>query len=67
MFFNEPLILLEDAKHSVSEDRTAAFGKTDRGRQLVIIYTMRGAKLRVISARDMSRRERQYYEDAGKK
>jgi uncharacterized DUF497 family protein len=66
LFFNEPLIILEDSKHSVSEGRSAAFGRTDSGRPLVIIYTMRGSKIRVVSARDMSRRERQYYEDTGK-
>ncbi len=66
VFFNEPLIILDDPKHSVAEDRSAALGKTDGGRQLTIVYTMRGSKIRVISARDMSKKERQYYEDAGK-
>lgn len=67
VFFNEPLIILEDPRHSIAEDRRAALGKTDGGRQLVIIYTMRGSSIRVISARDMNRKERQYYEDAGKR
>lgn len=63
IFFNEPLIVLDDAVHSVAEDRYAAFGKTDSGRTLVVIFTMRGQKIRVISARDMNRKERKYYED----
>lgn len=62
VFFNEPLIILDDPEHSIVEERCAAFGKTDKGRLLVIIYTMRGRKLRVISARDMNRKERSYYE-----
>jgi len=63
IFFNEPLIVLDDPVHSVAEDRYAAFGKTDNGRTLVVIFTVRGKKIRVISARDMNRKERKYYED----
>jgi uncharacterized DUF497 family protein len=64
VFFNEPLLVLSDPKHSVAEDRFAAFGQTDQGRKLVIVYTQRGPLLRVISARDMNRREREFYEHA---
>ena len=66
VFFNEPLLILDDPKHSVAEDRSAALGKTDGGRLLIIIYTMRGTKVRVISSRDMNRKEKRYYEDASK-
>jgi len=62
IFFNEPIIILDDPKHSFAETRVAAFGVTDGGRKLVVIYTMRNKKLRVISARDMSRKERNFYE-----
>jgi len=62
VFFNEPLIILDDPTHSVSENRYAAFGQTDDGRLLVVIFTRRGGLLRVISARDMNRRERKFYE-----
>ena len=62
VFFNEPLLILDDPKHSLAEKRWAAFGMTDIGRYLVIIFTKRGKLLRVISARDMSRKERRYYE-----
>ena len=62
VFFNEPLLLLDDPKHSVAEDRFAAFGQTDQGRRLVVVYTRRGSLLRVISARDMNRKEREFYE-----
>ena len=63
VFFNEPLIILGDPIHSVAEQRYAAFGRTDQGRLLVVIFTRRGRSLRVISARDMNRRERKFYEE----
>ena len=62
-FFNEPLIILDDPKHSALEKRYAAFGHTDAGRLLVVIFTKRNMLLRVISARDMNRRERKFYEE----
>lgn len=63
VFFNVPIIILDDTKHSITENRFAAFGKTDRRRQLVIMYTKRGSNLRVISARDMNKKEKQFYEN----
>ncbi len=65
IFFNEPLIILDDPAHSLSEKRWAAFGKTDADRLLTVIFTRRGKLLRVISARDMNRKERKYYEEIG--
>lgn len=65
IFFNEPLIILDDPTHSLSEKRWAAFGKTDADRVLTVIFTRRGKLLRVISARDMNRKERKYYEEIG--
>ena len=62
IFFNEPIIILDDPKHAVAETRYAAFGVTDNDRELVAVYTMRNKKLRVISAMDMSRKERKFYE-----
>ena len=66
VFFNAPLLMLEDAKHSVSEPRFHALGKTDEGRLLHITFTLRedGEKIRVISARDMHRKEREIYDQA---
>jgi len=63
VFFNEPLLVLDDPKHSMVEDRFAAFGYTDAGRLLVVVYTMRKRRIRVISARDMNKRERGFYEN----
>src|SRR3989338_5581848 len=64
VFFNEPLLLISDTKHSQGEHRFHALGKTDEGRTLHITFTLRntGEKIRVISARDMHRKERMIYE-----
>jgi len=62
IYFNEPLIILDDLKHSYVEIRWAAFGKTDAGRMLMVIFTKRGSLVRVISARDMKKKERVFYE-----
>jgi hypothetical protein len=66
VFFNTPLLVLEDIKHSRKELRFHALGKTDKVRLLHITFTLRGAgeKIRVISARDMHRKERAIYEKA---
>ena len=63
VFFNQPLVILDDLKHSVNENRYAAFGQTDAGRRLIIIFTMRKDSIRVISARDMDKKERRFYEN----
>jgi len=66
VFFNAPLLLVEDTRHSAGEPRFHALGKTDDGRLLHITFTLRsaGQKIRVISARDMHRKERTIYEQA---
>lgn len=67
VFFNVPLLLLEDSAHSQDEPRIHALGKTDAGRALHITFTLRQSDqlIRVISARDMHRKERTIYEQAG--
>jgi len=66
IFFNAPLLVLEDSAHSQQEARFHALGKTDDGRALHITFTLRqsGLLIRVISARDMHRKERAIYEEA---
>ena len=66
VFFNVPLLLLDDASHSQKEPRLHALGKTDEGRMLHITFTLRqaGQLIRVISVRDMHRKERAIYEQA---
>ena len=64
VFFNTPLLLSSDTKHNQTEQRFHALGKTDTGRLLHITFTLRKAQtlIRVISARDMHRKERTVYE-----
>ncbi len=62
VFFNKPLLLQEDTKHSVLENRQYVLGKTNADRKLLIVFTIRNRQIRVISARDMSKQERGIYE-----
>jgi len=66
VFFNSPLLVLPDPMHSETELRFYALGKTNEGRRLHITFTLRdaGQFIRVISARDMHRKERVIYEQA---
>jgi uncharacterized DUF497 family protein len=64
VFFNRPLVVAEDDLHSNREIRYYALGRTDAGRLLFVVYTLRAEKIRIISARDMTRRERKEYERA---
>ncbi len=61
LFFNRPLIMVVDEEHSVLEERFYALGQTEAGRLLFVAFTIRGSFVRVISARDMSRKERRLY------
>jgi uncharacterized DUF497 family protein len=61
LFFNEPLMIRSDARHSKQETRYYALGHTGRGRHLFVAFTMRGSLVRVISVRDMSRKEKTVY------
>ena len=61
-FFHRPLIVADDEKHSQKETRHYALGQTDRNRCLFIVFTIRHNLIRVISARDMNRKERTVYE-----
>lgn len=66
VFFNQPLLLLNDVRHGGQELRFHALGKTHGGRRLHITFTLRqdDTLIRVISARDMHRKERTIYEQA---
>jgi uncharacterized DUF497 family protein len=66
VFFNQPLLLV-DLGHSEREPRYHALGETRAGRRLHITYTLRShcSLIRVISARDMHRKERAIYDQAG--
>lgn len=64
IFFNEPLVIMADKEHSEQEARYLALGQTDSGRLLFISLTVRRSLIRVISARDMTRREVRTYEQS---
>ena len=63
LFLNLPLIVSPDKTHSISENRYYVLGKTDNDRLLFLVFTTRGNKIRVISARDMTKKERGCYHD----
>lgn len=62
VFFQRPLLIAPASRHSSSEPRYAALGRTTAGRRLTVVFTIRERLIRVISARPMSRRERGLYE-----
>ncbi len=62
IFFNFPLIAPPDKNHSVRETRFYVLGHTDARRYLFVVFTIRKDLIRVISARDMNRKERRIYE-----
>lgn len=64
VFFSRPILVAADDKHSQGAPRYAALGRTNAGRVLSVIFTIRGTLVRVISARDASRRERRVYGNA---
>lgn len=68
LFFNQPLFVLPDAaKHSEVEPRYFALGITSLGRPLLVVFTRRKNKIRIISTREMNRRERKLYREEAEK
>jgi len=63
VFFNKPIVEAIPLIRKEQEQRFYALGITDKQRKLTIIFTLRKNKLRVISARDMSRKERRAYDE----
>ena len=61
VFANLPLLLALTMKAGALESRSFALGRTDVARELAVVFTVRGKRIRVISARPMSRRERKEY------
>lgn len=62
VFFNLPVIAGDDEKHSETENRFYVLGQTDSDRLLFLVFTVRKDKVRVISARDMNKKERRMYQ-----
>ena len=67
-FFNLPFLVFDDQRHTQSEERFYALGRTDEGKGLFIVFTCRDESLiRVISARRMTKAERNYYNSGEKR
>ncbi|MGH8171281.1 MAG: BrnT family toxin [Steroidobacteraceae bacterium] len=64
VFLSQALHIAPDSRHSAEESRYHVLGKTEAGRKLHITFTLRadGTLIRVISARDMHRKERKIYD-----
>jgi uncharacterized DUF497 family protein len=62
VFFRQPLIVRRDKKHSKRERRYYALGRTDAERLLFVVFTVRKNRIRIISARDMTRAEKTRYQ-----
>lgn len=62
IFFNQPLVVATDDGHSLQESRFYALGRTDGDRRLFAVFALRSSRIRIISARDMSRKERNAYQ-----
>lgn len=62
--FGDPLAMtFPDTDHSLSEQRFLTIGASGSGRVLVLAHTEEADKIRIISARDVTRRERKFYEE----
>ena len=64
VFVNQPLIVVEDKKHSTVEKRYQALGKSGKNRLLFISFTVRKQKIRIISIRNMDKKEKNEYKKA---
>ena len=66
ILFNIPSVVFPDEGHSESEKRYYALGSTDMNRLLFLVFTVRRDRIRVISARDMTKKERKRYQELKK-
>ncbi len=65
VFLNKPFILNNDETHSQIEKRFRVYGQTDQNRRLMLIFTIRKGKIRVISARDQNKKECKEFQEIG--
>lgn len=61
-FLNEERVIYKDIFHSVKEERYILLGKSKNRRLVYTVFTFRAEKIRVISARDLNRKEYKFYE-----
>lgn len=62
IFLDERLLVAPDVRHGEREERFIAIGKTSSAKILFCVFTLRGQKIRVISARKANKKERSLYE-----
>jgi len=63
IFFNEPIMTKVEKREVSQEERVSALGVTNEGRFLFVVFTMRRGRIRVVSARDMNKKERKIYHE----
>jgi len=63
VFFNEPLLIVEDFSHSYEECRCVSFGRDNNNNKIMVVFTVRDGLIRVISARAMTKKEKNFYEN----
>lgn len=66
VFSDKEKVLGPDMQHSAAEPRHFLLGRTKNGRLLYVILTLRKGKVRAISARDVNKKQRRFYEEATK-
>lgn len=66
IFFNEPIVTKVEKRGVSQEERVSALGVTNEGRFLFVVFTVRTGRIRVVSARDMNRKERKIYHEKTK-
>lgn len=59
VFFNKPRLLSKDEVHSKIEERSKTLGITSQGRLIFVAFTIRNNRIRIVSARDQNRKERE--------
>lgn len=64
IFFDKNKKIYKDKLHSAKEERFILLGKTKNNRLLYVVLTIRNKKIRIISARDINKKERKLYEKA---
>lgn len=62
VFFNIPLLVHDSLAHGGDEERFLVLGRSDANRKPFLVITIRGKRIRIISARDMTPKERGIYE-----
>lgn len=62
IFFNKPIKIYRNIKHSKLETRLIILGITNRKRKFHVTFTIRNSRIRIVSARDQSKKERKIYE-----